>query len=117
MFVASFIFRPGVIDQDFHDRNAEIGLRASTIDGFLGEEAWRSPNGDLRNAVYYWATREGLEKFVRDPAHRDAKGQQARWYDGYHVVISEITDTYGDGRLPHVTGDARRQKLMERRGG
>lgn len=116
MFQACFIFRPGKIDEEFHQRNADISARAAAIEGFLGEEAWRSPDGSLRNAVYYWATREGLERFVRDAAHRDAKSKQARWYNGYHVIISEVTDTYGDGKLPHVTGDARRQRLAERRG-
>jgi hypothetical protein len=24
----------------------------------------------------------------------------ARWYDGYRIVISEVTATYGDDRLP-----------------
>lgn len=114
MYVASFIFRPGTIDQEFHDRNAEISSRAASIDGFLGEESWRSPDGTLRNAVYYWATKDGLDRFVRDPEHRAAKGKQRQWYQGYHVIISEVTDTYGDGRLPHVTGDARRQRLMKR---
>jgi len=23
-----------------------------------------------------------------------------RWYDGYRIVVSEITATYGDDRLP-----------------
>jgi heme-degrading monooxygenase HmoA len=111
VFQACFLFRPGEIDDEFHRRNAEIGARAAAIDGFLGEEAWQSPDGTLRNAVYYWATRDGLDQFVRDAAHRDAKSQQARWYNGYHVIISEVTQTYGDGRLPHVTGDSRRQRL------
>jgi heme-degrading monooxygenase HmoA len=117
MYQATFIFRPGVIDTEFHDRNAEISARAAAIDGFLGEESWRSANGALRSAVYFWATREGLDQFVRDPAHRDAKARQARWYDGYHVIISEVTHTYGDGKLPHITGDARRQRAAERGGG
>ena len=114
MFQASFIFRPGTIDEEFHERNAEIGRRAAAVDGFLGEEAWQSPDGRLRQAVYFFATYEGLTTFVSDPAHRDAKARQARWYEGYHVIISRITDTYGDGRLPHATGDARRSRSANR---
>ncbi len=110
MFQATFIFRPGKIDQDFLDRNTEIGNRAAAIEGFLGEESWLSPDGKLRQAVYFWATEEGLSAFVNDKVHRDAKKEQGRWYDGYHVIISEITSTYGDGRLMHPTGDARRRR-------
>lgn len=36
--------------------------------------------------------------------HLEAKGQYQRWYDGYQIVVSEVTASYGDGRLPHVTG-------------
>jgi hypothetical protein len=37
------------------------------------------------------------------PQHLEAKDQYQRWYDGYQIVVSEVTATYGDGRLPHVT--------------
>ena len=33
------------------------------------------------------------------PEHREAKGQVRRWYDGYRIVVSEVTAIYGDGRL------------------
>ena len=36
---------------------------------------------------------------ARFPQHREAKDLVQRWYDGYRIVISEITATYGDGRL------------------
>lgn len=109
MFQATFVFKPGKIDREFHDRNAEIGKRAAAIEGFLGEESWQSPDGTLRQAVYYWASQEGLTAFVNDKAHREAKKEQGRWYEGYHVIISKITNTYGDGRLLHPTGDARKR--------
>ena len=80
------------------------------MEGFVAEESWQSPDGGLRMAAYYWATREALDAFVRDGAHRQAKARQARWYEGYHVIVSQVVDTYGDGRLPHPTGDARRAR-------
>lgn len=33
------------------------------------------------------------------PRYLEAKGQVKRRYDGYRIVVSEITTTYGDGRL------------------
>lgn len=108
MLQASFLFRPGRLDAEFEALNAAIGARAREIAGFVGEEGWRSPDGSLRLAVYFWTDRESLDRFLRDDVHRRAKGRQREWYDGYHVIVSEIVSTYGDGRLPHVTGDSLR---------
>ncbi|WP_227287690.1 hypothetical protein [Boseongicola sp. H5] len=110
MLQATFMFRPGQIDAEFDVLNAQISARAEQIDGFVGEESWRFPKGDLRLAVYYWSDREGLDRFVRDAVHVKAKGRQSQWYNGYHVIVSQIVSTYGDGKLPHVTGDWRRTR-------
>lgn len=108
MYQASFIFRPGQLDEDFHKANKVIGEAAAAIEGYAGEESWCSPATGLRMAAYYWRTREALDEFARLASHRAAKQQQARWYQGYHVIISKIETTYGDGTLEHVTGDKRR---------
>jgi heme-degrading monooxygenase HmoA len=110
MLQAAFMFRPGRTDAEFDALTAQIEACAKGIDGFLGEETWRSPDGALGLAIYDWTDRAALDRFVRDAVHREAKGRQAEWYDGYHVVISEVISTYGDGRLPHVTGDGRRAR-------
>ncbi|KWV94025.1 hypothetical protein ASS64_09200 [Erythrobacter sp. AP23] len=109
MLMASFMFRPGTPDADFTALNREISSRANSLEGFLGEENWISDDGSLRVANYWWADRASLDLFIRDKVHRYAKSRQSRWYDGYHVVIVEVLAAYGDGRLPHVTGDTRRQ--------
>ena len=108
MLQAAFMFRPGRSDAEFDALNAQIAACAAGLDGFLGEETWRSPDGTLRLAIYYWRDRQVLDRFVQDTVHRKAKSRQAEWYDGYHVIISEIVSTYGDGRLEHLTGDGRR---------
>ena len=46
---------------------------------------------------------ESVSLFARFPDHREAKEKYAQWYDGYQIVISEVTASYGDGRIPHVT--------------
>ena len=40
------------------------------------------------------------------PQHVEAKGQYQRWYDGYRIVVSEVTASYGDDRLPHDTRES-----------
>lgn len=52
------------------------------------------------NAIYYFTDQTAVAELARFPAHREAKEQVHRWYDGYRIVISDVTDTYGDDRLP-----------------
>ncbi len=103
MFQISFLFRPGEYDDDFYRLDAEIQAAALEHDDYIGQESWVSPDGTTRNAVYYWRTLTGLREFADVASHRAAKDQYRRWYDGYHIVVAEIRETYGDGRLPHVT--------------
>ncbi|WP_269750437.1 hypothetical protein [Leptospira chreensis] len=35
--------------------------------------------------------------------HKLAKSQYSKWYKGYQVIIAEVTKTYGDGGILHVT--------------
>jgi len=107
MYSAAFIFRPGTYDEEFHRLNALIDEAAKSTEGFLGAESWQSKDGRTLNATYYWRSLEDLQRFSRDPNHLEAKKQYARWYDGYHIVISEIVRSYGDGAIPHLTPSAR----------
>ena len=52
------------------------------------------------NAIYYFADKNSVAQLARFRRHREAKGQVQRWYDGDRIVVSEITATYGDDRLP-----------------
>ena len=100
MICVQFIFKPGTYDDDFHRLDAQIDQYARGLPGFENVETWQSPEGDIVNAVYYFADKESLGQLSRFPQHREAQGQVRRWYDGYRIVVSEITATYGDGRLP-----------------
>jgi len=64
MFQAAFMFRPGRVTGEFEAFTARINERAAEISGFLGEEAWRSPDTGLRLAVYYWADRSSGTPFT-----------------------------------------------------
>ncbi len=103
MFMVSFLFRPGRYDDEFHRLNAETQAIAESTPGYLGSESWWSDDRSVRNAVYYWDDLGHLSDFSRAVPHLEAKSRYDRWYDGYQIVISDIRDAYGDGRLPHLT--------------
>ena len=107
MYSAAFIFEPGEYDARFHDLNALIDRAARATDGYLGSESWRSADGNARNATYYWESLDALKQFSIHPDHIEAKRQYSRWYAGYHVVVSEVLRSYGDGVLAHITPNER----------
>jgi len=101
MFTSTFTFAPGSYDDEFHAMDAEIARIALSIPGYLGEESWENSGTGQVSNVYYWDSMEALETLMRHPAHIAAKGQQARWLNGYQVVIAQVLGSYGDGRIAH----------------
>lgn len=99
MICGQFIFRPGTYDDDFHRLDGQVDDYARALPGFDRVEKWVSPDGDVVNAIYYFADRESVTELARFPRHREGKDKVDRWYDGYRIVVSEINATYGDGRL------------------
>lgn len=100
MICCQFIFKPSTYDQDFHRLDGQIDEYARSLPGFGRTEKFLSPDGLVVNAIYYFEDRESVAQLARFPQHQEARGQVERWYDGYRIVISEVTATYGDGRLP-----------------
>lgn len=103
MYCASFIWEPGTYDAEFHRLNQSISEIARSSDGFLGSESWQSGDGSRRCTNYYWSDMEMLRALSIHPVHQEAKKQYARWYKGYQIVLSEVLDSYGDGKLRHIT--------------
>lgn len=100
MMCCQFIFKPGTYDDEFHRLDGRIDSYARSLPGFVRTEAWSAPKTGVVNAIYYFEDKKSVAHLARFPEHREAKGQVERWYDGYRIVISEVTATYGDGRLP-----------------
>lgn len=100
MICCQFIFKPGQYDDDFFRLDGQIDEYAKSLPGFDRVEWWVSKEGDVTNAIYYFADQKSVAQLARFPQHREAKGQVSRWYDGYRIVVSELKATYGDGRLP-----------------
>lgn len=103
MIICQFIFRPGAYDDDFHRLDGQIDAYARALPGFRATETWQSSDGTVVNATYYFDDMASVRELSRFPRHLEAKGQYHRWYDGYRIVVSEVTASYGDDRLPHIT--------------
>jgi len=101
MFTATFTFAKRQYDAEFHALDKVIADVAKTIPGYLGEEAWESPDTGMICNVYYWETMSALQQLIEHPAHISAKQNQARWLSGYQIVIAEVLRTYGDGNIQH----------------
>lgn len=106
MYIASFIFEPGKYDAEFHRLNKIIDDAARSLAGFLGTESWQSPDGRRVNATYFWDSLDTLKVFSEHSVHQEAKRQYTQWYKGYHIVISEVIRSYGDGHFAHPTPNA-----------
>ena len=107
MYSATFIWEPGEYDDEFHRLNDIIDDVANSLPGFIGVDGWQKSDGKRMCAVYYWDSLETLKTFSRHPAHLEAKKQYSRWYNGYHIVVSEVLRSYGDGAIDHPTPNDR----------
>ena len=103
MFSAAFIWEPGTYDSEFNELNAIVEAAAKASPGFIGVEEWASDDGKRRNATYYWESMAGIKSLASDPNHIAAKKKYSKWYNGYHVVISEVIKSYGDSAFQHFT--------------
>lgn len=99
IYTAAFIFEPGDYDEEFYTLDAEIEKYVETLDGYLKRERWFSEDRKIINAVYYFSSRETIAKLARFEPHRVAKKNYAKWYKGYRIEVSEVTQIYGDGNL------------------
>lgn len=101
MFTSTFTFAKRVFDDEFHALDERIAAMARATPGYLGEESWENPVTGLVANVYYWDSMAALQSLMKHPDHLEAKRQQARWLQGYHVVIAEVVGSYGDGNIAH----------------
>jgi heme-degrading monooxygenase HmoA len=101
MYSTTFTFAKKQFDDAFFALDNTIACVAKSIPGYLGEEAFENTTTGVISNVYYWETLEALEALMRHPDHLSAKQQQARWLDGYQVVIAQVIGCYGDGQLAH----------------
>lgn len=101
MYSSTFTFAKKEFDDAFYALDNAIAQLAKSIPGYLGEEAFENPATGVISNVYYWDTLESLQTLMNHPDHLSAKRQQAKWLDGYQVVIAQVIGCYGDGKLNH----------------
>lgn len=101
MYTSTFTFAKRQYDDEFHTLDNVIAQIAKSIPGYLGEENWENPVTGLISNVYYWDAMDSLRELIDHPAHIKAKQQQARWLDGYQIVIAQVLRSYGDGGIAH----------------
>jgi heme-degrading monooxygenase HmoA len=106
MYSVAFMWEPGTYDTEFETLDAIIESIAVSIPGYKGVDLWRSDDGKRRNTTYYWDNLESLKILSNHPTHLEAKRRYAQWYNGYHVVISQVIRSYGDQSFPHITAVA-----------
>ena len=99
MILCQFIFKPGVYDDEFQRLDAQIDTFAQALPGYRGVETWYSEDRTVKNVTYSFETMDDVRALATYPQHLEAKEKNARWYDGYRIVISEVTRSYGDDRL------------------
>lgn len=105
-FTSTFTFAAREFDDEFHALDKIIADTAKTILGYLGEESWENAATGLISNVYYWESMEALQTLMNHPTHLEAKAQQARWLNGYHIVIAQVAMSYGDGGIAHPLSSA-----------
>ena len=101
MISATFIFDKKQFDEEFHQLDIAIAEVARQARGYLGEESWENTETGRIANVYYWESMEALQTLMQHPKHIEAKTNQAKWLNGYQVVIAEVVRAYSDDKFFH----------------
>jgi hypothetical protein len=103
MLSATFLFTKKQYDDEFNRLDGLIDAAVKANPEYRGKDSWDNAEKGLRCVVYYFETRAGLDALRSLAVHREAKAQYAKWYGGYHVVVAEVLESYGDGTIDHPT--------------
>ena len=101
MICCQFVFEPGEYDEDFYRLDDEIAVYARSLPGFISVHGWFSEDKRYKNAIYFFKDMESVKALAKYPQHLTAKKESSRWYKGYQILISEVTNSYGDGKITY----------------
>lgn len=101
MISATFIFDKKQFDDAFYRLDNAIAEIARNCAGYLGEDSWENAETGRFANVYYWESMEALQALMLHPKHLEAKAAQAKWLNGYQVVIAEVLRAYSDDKFAH----------------
>ncbi len=118
VYCATFIFKKGNFNEEFHRLDKLIADFARATQGYIGEESYENAeNGQIIN-LYYWNDPAGLRALMQNQDHRQAKQQQARWLNGYQVIVSKVLAAYNNGKFVHpLQSVGLRSAILPRVGG
>ena len=103
MISATFIFQKKQYDEEFFRLDSSIEEANQRNPEYLGKDSWENREKNLLCVVYYYKSMDGVSDLRNVASHKTAKAQYTKWYEGYHVVISEVVKSYGDGFIEHPT--------------
>lgn len=78
--------------EGYSEMNDNVYEEAKKIDGFLGMESARNPNG-LGISVSYWKNMEAVNEWKYNALHQQAKKKGIRdWYKWFNIRICEVKE-------------------------
>lgn len=95
MYCCSFVFTPGEYDEEFHRLNNAIDTFCKRLEDFSHVDSWQSSDGRERNSMYFFKSKEAINKLANLKAHLQAKAGVDRWYQNYRVDVFELINSYG----------------------
>ncbi|PJZ79317.1 hypothetical protein [Leptospira meyeri] len=105
MISATFIFKQKKSDLEFETLDRSIESYVENHPEYLGKDSWVNLEKGTTAVVYYFKSNLGLSSLKNFSDHQLAKSQYSKWYEGYQVIIAEVTKTYGDGSIFHLTNN------------
>ena len=86
--------RNGRDDTGYAQAAAAMERAARARPGFRGIVSARAADG-IGITVSYWANEAAAQDWRDDPAHAAVRERgRAEWYDGYDVVVADVTRDY-----------------------
>ncbi|TGL65054.1 hypothetical protein [Leptospira jelokensis] len=107
MISATFIFKQKFTDQEFETLDHSIETFVTNHPEYLGRDQWANEEKGILAVVYYFETEKGLDALKVFSDHKSAKSNYNKWYEGYQVIVSNVLQSYGDGKMEHVTNRKR----------
>ncbi len=83
------------VEDGYTELNDHLMEKAKTVDGFLGLESIRHPDGrGITNL--FWRDMDAVNQWKRDTEHMEAKKLgRKQWYKSYRLRISVVETEYG----------------------
>lgn len=86
----------GVDMDEYAELAGYLLKKASTLDGFIGEEALRTDERGV--TISYWHDLETIKAWMADAEHTAArKIGKAKWYRCYSIHVAKVERAYGFG--------------------